>query len=377
MRSAHINHPPTNAAASREGCGDEGSTVICATPRLEGFVRKNPPRQWRRSMDPVTKIYEFPARLDSVAIARLNYSHVMVFLDVAEAGSINAAADVRCVAQSAVSRIVRELELSLKVPLLQRHARGIELTEAGKILAELAHTIRAEGNSACRQLDLIRSGNSPVSLSVGMPPGLAGFIPQAFIRFEERVPGCRIALQEGSKDALFSAVRMGELDIVVCRIGDNDLPAGLSEELIYRDALVVLAGRGYKTLEPGGLTAADVQSVSWVLPPRASPPYKDVVTTFQELGLPLPVAKIETTSLMLIKELLLSGQKWLAVIPRDLFRAELRARQLQILGKVLKSTLQPMGVVVPQRASGTASRQVTLFIECLKEVSAAGKWRKM
>lgn len=384
MRSARINHAPTNAAASSGGYGDGGPTQMRAnavietdaTARLEGFERKNPGGQWRRTTDPVTRIYEFSARLDAVATVRLNYNHVMVFLDVAEAGSINAAADVRCVAQSAVSRIVRELELSLKVPLLQRHARGIELTEAGKILAELARTIRAEGNSACRQLDLARNGTSPVALSVGMPPGLAGFIPQAFIRFEERLPGCRIVLQEGSKDALLSAARMGELDIVVCRIGDNDLPAGLSEELIYRDAFVVLAGRAYETVEPGRLSAADVQAGSWVLPPRGTSPYKDVVTTFHELGLPLPVAKIETTSLMLIKELLLSGHEWLAVVPRDLFRAELRARQLQILGKVSESTLQPMGVVVPRRASGIMSRHVTLFIECLKEVSASGKWRK-
>jgi DNA-binding transcriptional LysR family regulator len=80
--------------------------------------------------------------------------------------------------------------------------------------------------------------------------------------------------------------------------------------------------------------------------------------------------------LMLIKELLLSGHEWLAVVPRDLFRAELRARQLQILRKVSESTLQPMGVVVPRRASGIVSPHVTLFIECLKEVSASGKWRK-
>jgi DNA-binding transcriptional LysR family regulator len=79
---------------------------------------------------------------------------------------------------------------------------------------------------------------------------------------------------------------------------------------------------------------------------------------------------------VLIKELLLSGHEWLAVIPRDLFRAELRARQLQILGKAAESTLQPMGIVVPRRASGSMSRHVALFVECLKEVSASEKWRK-
>ena len=323
----------------------------------------------------ITKISELWTRSDAVAPSRLNYNHLMVFLDVAEAGSINGAADVRCVAQSAVSRIMRELELSLKTPLLQRHARGIELTEAGRILADLARRIRAEGNSACRDLALMRSGSRPVSLAVGTPPGFVGFVPQALGRFAERVPGCRIILREGPKEILFPAVGAGELDAVVCRVGNKELPAGLTEEFIYRDALVILASQGYRTVAPGVLSAAEVQAGSWVLPPPDSAPYKDVVATFKALRLPMPTAKIETTSPMLIKDLLLSGHDWLAVMPRDLFRAEVRARQLRILGKTLESMLQPMGVVLRWRASTAEADHIALFIECLKQASAGENLR--
>ncbi|MDB6012434.1 MAG: LysR family transcriptional regulator [Gammaproteobacteria bacterium] len=329
------------------------------------------------TVEPITKISELRTRLAAVAPSRLNYNHVMVFLDVAQAGSINGAADVRCVAQSAVSRIVRELELSLQTPLLLRHARGIELTEAGRILAELARKIRAEGNSACRDLALVRAGSRPLSLAVGVPPGLVGFIPPALGRFAQRVPGCRIVLREGPKDILFAAVGAGELDAVVCRVGNDELPEGLTEEFIYRDALVVLASRDYRTADSGGLlTAADVHAGSWVLPPPDSAPYKDVVATLHALRLEMPAAKIETTSSMLIKELLLTGHDWLAVMPRGLFRAELRARQLQILGKPTESIVQPMGVVLRRRASTAEAGHIELFIECLTQVSAAGEVRK-
>jgi DNA-binding transcriptional LysR family regulator len=324
----------------------------------------------------ITKISELRARFDAVAPFRLNYNHLMVFLDVAEAGSINAAADVRCVAQSAVSRIVRELELSLKSTLLQRHARGIEITEAGRIVADLARKIRAEGYAACRDLALVRSGGRPVSLAVGIPPGLLGFTPQALVRFAERVPGCRIVLREGSKDDLLAAVAAGELDVIVCRVGNNDLPAGLTEEFVYHDALVVLAARGYPTADRGVLSAADVQCGSWVLPPPDTAPYQDVVACLRALGLAIPAAKIETMSLMLIKELLLSGRDWLAVMPRDLFRTELRTQQLQIFGGDSGSMLQPMGVILRRRASGAEASHVMQFIECLKEVSAAAEFSK-
>lgn len=327
-------------------------------------------------MGEITKISELRARFDAVAPFRLNYNHLMVFLDVAEAGSINAAAEVRCVAQSAVSRIVRELELSLKSTLLQRHARGIEITEAGRIVADLARKIRAEGYAACRDLALVRSGGRPVSLAVGIPPGLVGFTPQALVRFAECVPGCRIILREGPKEILLAAAAAGELDAVVCRVGNNDLAAGLTEEFVYHDALVVLAAREYPTADRGVLSAADVQVGSWVLPPPDSAPYQDVIACLQALRLAIPAAKIETTSLMLIKELLLSGRDWLAVMPRDLFRAELGTQQLQIFGKASESMLQPMGVVLRRRASGAEASHVAQFIECLREVSAAAEFRK-
>jgi DNA-binding transcriptional LysR family regulator len=100
-----------------------------------------------------------------------------------------------------------------------------------------------------------------------------------------------------------------------------------------------------------------------------------VVACLQALRLAMPTAKIETTSLMLIKELLLSGRDWLAVVPRDMFRAELHARRLQIFGKDSEALLQPMGVAYRRRASGAEVSHVAQFIDCLREVSAAGEFR--
>jgi len=74
---------------------------------------------------------------------------------------------------------------------------------------------------------------------------------------------------------------------------------------------------------------------------------------------------------MLIKELLLSGRDWLAVMPRELFVAELRARRLQMLGELSESMLQPMGVVVRRRTDSADARYVALFVECLRHVSTA------
>lgn len=60
------------------------------------------------------------------------------FEAVARCGSFTVAANELCLTQSAVSKQIRALEDSLQLALFVRHARGIELSDAGReLLAEI------------------------------------------------------------------------------------------------------------------------------------------------------------------------------------------------------------------------------------------------
>ena len=58
------------------------------------------------------------------------------FVHVAELGSFSRAATRLAVAQSALSRQVRGLEVELRQPLFERTGRGVTLTEAGRRLPQ-------------------------------------------------------------------------------------------------------------------------------------------------------------------------------------------------------------------------------------------------
>jgi LysR family transcriptional regulator, hca operon transcriptional activator len=59
--------------------------------------------------------------------------HLRYFIAVAEEGSLSNAAERRLhTAQPSLSRQIRDLEIELGVKLLERRARGIALTAAGK-----------------------------------------------------------------------------------------------------------------------------------------------------------------------------------------------------------------------------------------------------
>jgi len=75
---------------------------------------------------------------------QLHTKHLRPFLAVVRGGSLARAAEELCRAQSAVSRSLRELELSLEARLFERGAGGWRLTEAGRTLRHRAELAFAE-----------------------------------------------------------------------------------------------------------------------------------------------------------------------------------------------------------------------------------------
>jgi LysR family transcriptional regulator of gallate degradation len=74
--------------------------------------------------------------------------HLRAFLAVADQGSANRASAALFRAQSAVSRSIHKLEQALDVPLFERRARGMLLTEYGRALLVRARRVRAEMEAA-------------------------------------------------------------------------------------------------------------------------------------------------------------------------------------------------------------------------------------
>ena len=71
----------------------------------------------------------------------MDWDKLRIFHAVAEAGSFTHAGNKLNLSQSAISRQISGLEDNLGVPLFQRHARGLVLTEQGETLYDTAHDV--------------------------------------------------------------------------------------------------------------------------------------------------------------------------------------------------------------------------------------------
>jgi DNA-binding transcriptional LysR family regulator len=71
----------------------------------------------------------------------MDWDKLKIFHSVAQAGSFTEASGTLNLSQSAISRQIQSLELTLKTSLFERHARGLSLTEDGEILFKTANEV--------------------------------------------------------------------------------------------------------------------------------------------------------------------------------------------------------------------------------------------
>src|SRR6188472_217330 len=85
----------------------------------------------------------------------LDVRRMRVLREVAARGSFSAAADSLAYTQSAVSQQIAALEREAGTTLVERNARGVRLTDAGRALVDHADAILARLSDAEAELEAI------------------------------------------------------------------------------------------------------------------------------------------------------------------------------------------------------------------------------
>ena len=104
----------------------------------------------------------------------LDWDKLRIFHAAAEAGSFTHAADKLHLSQSAISRQVSALEHDVGVPLFNRHARGLILTEQGELLFRTAHDVLLKLENVRARLTESKdtpTGKLRVTTTVGLGQG--------------------------------------------------------------------------------------------------------------------------------------------------------------------------------------------------------------
>jgi DNA-binding transcriptional LysR family regulator len=187
----------------------------------------------------------------------MDASEIEVFLTLAEELSFTRTAERLHVQQSRVSRLLTSLERRVGGALFERTSRKVVLTplgeklrcRAGPAYAELESAL-AEVRAAARNIEgTLRVG---CTASTGCPA-----VTRLIEEFSARYPGCGTALRDVDVADPYSALRRGEIDVLVnwLAVDEPDLTAG--PVLEYRDR-VLLVGSGHRLAGRESVSAEDL-----------------------------------------------------------------------------------------------------------------------
>lgn len=141
--------------------------------------------------------------------------HLRYFVAVAEAENVSHAALRLHVSQPAVSRQVRDLEEELGIVLLERTAKSVRLTEAGRAFLNEARAVLERTEEAVVKVRAIATSGEK-ELHVGYSPTpTARILPLILRQCKESMPHVRIRLHDWSNEANLAGLRNGKLQVAL------------------------------------------------------------------------------------------------------------------------------------------------------------------
>ena len=228
------------------------------------------------------------------------------FVRVAELGSFTRASQALDVAQPALSRQVRLLEVELRQNLLVRNGRGVTLTDAGALLLRHGRGILHQVARAQEELAGGRDGLAG-RVALGLPPSVARALAVPLTRaFRQRMPQARLSITEGLSLAMQEALGAGRLDIAVLY---NARPAaGLEIEPLMEEDLVLVQARPPGLAEDPRLQLplAELAGLPLVIPSQPNAIRMQVEAELAALGL-RPQVALEIDGVPAILELVAEG----------------------------------------------------------------------
>src|SRR5215213_7180599 len=130
----------------------------------------------------------------------LDVKRLRVLREVAAQGSFSAAADSLAYTQSAVSQQIAALEREAGTVLVDRNARGVRLTEAGRALVRHTEVILSRLADAEAELEAIAGLRSGRLRLAAFASAGSTIMPKAIGRFREEHPSIDLTLQLAEPD---------------------------------------------------------------------------------------------------------------------------------------------------------------------------------
>lgn len=215
------------------------------------------------------------------------------FCLIVELKSFSKAAAAKCMTQSAMSHLIRNLEHEIGIRLLNRHVKTVTPTPAGRLFYVHAKKI----------LDGYRTMENEMQRLVGAPKGqlclgasatvTTSLLPQLLYDFSKHCPQVHIDLSVANTEKVIEDLNSGRIDLGIV---EGSLKEGvfLSEE-IASDELVLIASEDHPLAKRKAATPRELSNYPFIMPEPGSGTREFIDESFSAMNIALRDVKVAMT----------------------------------------------------------------------------------
>jgi LysR family hca operon transcriptional activator len=205
--------------------------------------------------------------------------HLRYFVAVAEEGSFLTAAQRRLnTSQPSLSRQISDLESEVGVRLLERHARGVALTDAGRVFLDHARLALSQVEAATDGARRTAQPQKP-AISMGFMVGLeVMWLPHLLRILREEEPEVEVTLCSQSSPELALALARGKLDIAFLRPEKQN--GGVTFKLLAKEPLIAVLPADHRLASRKRIRPQDLVREIYVSSARTSPVLNAVIQDY-------------------------------------------------------------------------------------------------
>lgn len=230
---------------------------------------------------------------------RLDISHLQLLVALQQHGTMTAASSAINLSTSAASRRLQEAERRLSVALVERRGRTLELTVAGRMLAETAERTERELSDAEFAARWLQAGdNTPVRVGVGFYDQLEWLLPYGTVNAGAAFEVVRSSTAAAS-DAAGTDV---SIDVVGMPSADTGTSETVSSERVDLsvDHLVLVVSAEDPPITSAPVVAADVGACRYLASSLDPRPGFEFEKFFLPAGVgPLTIVRVESFAALL------------------------------------------------------------------------------
>lgn len=292
----------------------------------------------------------------------LTTAQLRALVAVSRAENFSLAARAMGISQPTVHRAARDLERLTGLSLFVKSNQGITLTPAADALSHAVKLAFSELQQGISEIDQLLGVDAGKIVIGSMPLPRTFILPTAINALLSQRPDIRIQVIDGPYNDLLHGLRHGEIDLLVGALRNPVPIEDVVQEALFSDPLAVVGRADHPLRRKGSLTLDDLSRYPWAVPRHGTPTRACFEALFD--GRPAPGSIVESSSLILIRGLLLGSDR-LTLISSHQIRHE---EHLQLLAPVpfeMQHTSRPIGLTLRRDWRPTATQN--LFLEHLRQ----------